>query len=102
MISAPAVLGGSAELRENLLHDCAVHVGEPEMPALVFEGQAGVVDAQGVQDRGVQIVDVDRILGYVIGVVIRFPDGETGFDAGSCHPNRKAARVVVAAIIVGC
>ena len=38
-----------------------MHVGQPMMPPLVLERQPRVVDAQAVQDRGVQVVDVDRI-----------------------------------------
>ena len=42
-------------------HDVAVHVGQAVVAALELEGQPRVVDAQAVQDRGVQVVDVDRI-----------------------------------------
>jgi predicted amidohydrolase len=43
-------------------HHAAVDVGQAEVAAAVVVGQAGVVDAQQVQDRGVQVVDVDAVL----------------------------------------
>ena len=39
----------------------AVDVGQPAVDAVVAEGQPGVVDAQQVQDRGVQVVAVGRL-----------------------------------------
>lgn len=38
-------------------------VGEAELAALVAEGEALVVDAEEVQQGGVEVVDVDGILG---------------------------------------
>ncbi len=40
------------------------------MAALELEGQLRVVDAQAVQDRGVQVVDVDRIADDVVAEVV--------------------------------
>ena len=48
-------------LREDLLHHLAMHVGQAEVAALVAIGQPRVVDAQQVQDRGVQVMDVDGV-----------------------------------------
>ena len=39
-----------------------VHVGQPEVAALELVGQALVVDAEKVQHRGVEVVDVDDVL----------------------------------------
>ena len=44
------------------LHHAAVDIGQPEVAAAVAVGQPLVVDAQQVQDRGVQVVDVDAVL----------------------------------------
>ena len=44
--------------------------GEPHVEALELEGQAAVVDAQAVQDRGVEVVDVDRVLDDVVAEVV--------------------------------
>ena len=47
---------------QNRADHFAAHVGQPEVAALEAVGQPRVVDAQQVQDRGVQVVDVDRVL----------------------------------------
>ena len=39
----------------------SVHVGQAELAALIGVGQPLVVQAQQVQDRGLQVVDVDRV-----------------------------------------
>ena len=44
--------------------------GQPLVEALELEREPRVVDAQAVQDRGVQVVDVDRVLGDVVAEVV--------------------------------
>ncbi len=44
----------------DLFHHVAVDVGQAVVAALVFVGEPGVVDAEQVEQRGLQIVDVDR------------------------------------------
>ena len=38
-----------------------VHVGQPAVDAVVADGQLRVVDAEQVQDRGVDVVDLGRV-----------------------------------------
>ena len=47
-----------------------MHVRQPVVAALVLERQPGVVDAQAVQDRRVQIVHVHRIRGDVVAEIV--------------------------------
>ena len=51
-----------------------MHVGQPEIAALELVGQPGVVDPQQVQDRGVQVVDLDRVVDDVVGEVVGLAD----------------------------
>ena len=48
--------------RQQLRHHLAMHVGQPEIAALETVGQLGVIEAEQVQQRGVQVVDVNAIL----------------------------------------
>src|SRR5258708_7556763 len=59
-----------ANLRQDFFHHVPVHVGQPVIPALKFERQLRVVDSQAVKQRGVQVVDVDRVLGDVVAVIV--------------------------------
>ena len=53
--------------------------------ALESERQPGVVDAEQVQYRGVQVVDVDRVPGHIVAEVVGLAVGNAGFDpAAGC------------------
>ena len=71
-------------------------VGEAVVAALEFEGELFVVDAEEMKKGGVEVVDADGVFGNVVGVVIGFADGLTGFDAAAGEPHGEAAGVVVA------
>src|SRR4051794_27477457 len=53
------------------LDDLAVDVGQAEVATLEAVGQARVVDAQEVQQRGLEVVDVDGVLDDVHRQVVR-------------------------------
>ena len=74
-------------------------VGEAGVAALVFEGQAGVVDAEEVEHRGMQVVDVDGVGGDVVGEVVGLAEGEAALDAGTGEEDGEAAGMVVAAVV---
>ena len=56
-------------------------VGQSVVTVLEPERQAGVVDAQAVQDRRVHVVNVDRIPGDVVREIVRLAIGQSAFDA---------------------
>ena len=56
----------SSLLGQHFPDHAAVYIGQTKLPALVLECQSLVIDAHQVQDRGVQVVNVDRILGDVV------------------------------------
>src|SRR5438128_9612103 len=47
---------------KNLFHDFSFHVGQAEISALEAKRQLRVIETEQVQDRGVQVVDVDFVL----------------------------------------
>src|SRR5437763_1116303 len=54
-----------------------------------------------MQDGRVQVVDVDGILADVVAVVIGFAMGDSRLDTAARHPNGEAARMMIAAIVLG-
>jgi hypothetical protein len=56
-----------------------VHVGQAEVAAGVVVGQTLVVEAQAVQDRGLQVVDVNGPLGHVEAQFVRGAEATPGF-----------------------
>ena len=69
----------STSSREQFFDHVSVHVGQPAVDAVVAERQPGVVDAQQVQDRGVQVVAV-----RLPGSGLAMPRGR--FRRGTCRP----------------
>ena len=101
-------------LRQYILDHMPMDVGEAEAAALVLEDELRVIDAQQVQDRRLQIVDVDGaggegvfggierlavVVGDVVAVVVGAAVGDAGLDAAAGHPDGEAAGVVVAAVV---
>ena len=75
----------------------AMDISEAEVAALATEGEAFVVDAELVKNRGVEIVDVNLILGGVIAEVIGGTVGEAGLHSSAGHPHCEAVRVMITA-----
>ncbi len=89
-------------LSQNVLHHFAMDIRQPEMPALELVSQALVVDAQAVQQRRLQIVDMHRVLHDVVAIVVGLAQADAGLDAASGNPHGKAARMMVSAIVRVC
>lgn len=62
-------------------------VGEAVVAALKFESEFFVINAQEVEDTGVEVMNAYGIFGDVVGVVVGFADGLAGLDAASCEPH---------------
>src|SRR5690606_18160370 len=88
-----------ATLRENVPHNMAVDIGEAIVTTLAAKGEAFVIQSKLVQQRGVQIVDVYRVAGHVVAIVVCLAVGQSRFDAAAGQHHRKAAAMVIAAIV---
>ena len=62
-----------------------------------FVGQAFVVDAEEVQVRRLEVVDVDGVFGWVVGEVVGLAVGEAALHAATGHPDGEDVGVMVAA-----
>ena len=51
------------------------HIGEAKIAALEAVGQLGVVKAEQVEQRGVEVVNVHFVLGGVESKLVRFAEG---------------------------
>ena len=72
-------------------------VGEAELAALVAEGEALVVDAEEVQQGGIEVVDVDGILGDGVSEFVGLAVDVPGLGAAAGHPDGIGFLVVVTA-----
>src|SRR5438034_6401763 len=75
-----------------------MNVGETSVGATVAEFQFLVIDAQQVQDRGVEIISRRGRLRGLPGPLVAFAARHAAFDAASGHPADERAAVMVAAI----
>src|SRR3954462_4707420 len=75
------------------------HVGEAEIAAAVAIGQLRVIDAEQVEDRRVEIVNVhrlvDRLEAEVVGGAVTHPP----LDPAPAQPHREAERVVIPPVL---
>ena len=77
-----------------------MHIGQAKTAPLILERQPLVVDAQQVQDRCMEIVNVNGVLGDVVAVRIGRSVARAAFDTAPGHPHREAARMMVAAKVI--
>src|SRR5262249_35484623 len=91
---------GEYTLSQDAGNDVAFDIGQAEVAALEAVGELRVVEAQAVQQRGVEVVYVYAIADDVVAVVVRFAVGMPAANAAAGHPDAVAAAVMIAAVIV--
>lgn len=80
--------------------DFAVDVGEAKVAAGVAEGEFFVVQAEQVEDGGVEVVHVEFVFNGLISPFVGGAVGMAGSDAAAGQPNGESLRIVVAAVVV--
>src|SRR5687768_14468691 len=68
-------------LREDLLDDLAVHVGQPEVAALELDRQPPVIDAKQVEHGCVQVEDFADVFHCVVAKFVGVAVRDAAFDA---------------------
>ena len=76
---------------------CAFDAGQSPVEALILHCEAFVIDSQRPQDRGVQIVDVNRVFDDVVSVVVGRSVIDPGFESAAGNPRGETAAVMIAA-----
>ena len=74
-------------------------VGEPLVAAVAGEGEALVVEAEQVQNRGMQVGDMAAVGDGVVAEVVGGAVGLAALDAAAGEPDAEAIGVVVAAVL---
>ena len=82
-----------APLSQNVVHDLAEDVGEAVAATLKTVGEAFVIDAEQVQDGGVQVVDVHGVFRDVVtgvaGVAAVCAKSETWRQSAAARPRMR-------------
>ena len=73
-------------LREQFCHDFAADVRQAEIAAEVAICQPLVIESKAVENRGLQVVNVDAISCDFQAEVVRFADHLAAFDSAAGQP----------------
>ena len=84
------------DLREEVFDDVAVDVGEAEVAAGVGVGEFFVIEAEEVEDGGVEVVDGGDIDGGAAAEFVGLAIADAAFDTGAHHPGGEGVGVVIA------
>ena len=81
------------------MYDATMNIREAEIPAAVAIGQFLVVQAEQMENGGLQVMHVDGVFHHVHAVVIGMPITESCLYASSGQPVGKAIGVMIAPVI---
>src|SRR5665213_1781551 len=85
---------------DNIADNFSGHICEPETSSLHFKSEPFMIYAHQIQQGGLEVMHVHRILYNVITEIIGFSIGDPSFHAGAGHPHGETARMVIASIII--
>src|SRR6185436_6380836 len=85
--------------RQNAIDQLAVNIRQAKIAALEAVGEFLVIDPKAVHHRSIEVMDVHRILGHVIAIVVGGPVTESAFHAAARQPNRIATAMMIATVI---
>lgn len=79
------------------MDDVAMHVGQSTIDAIVTNGESRVVDAEQVQDGGMNIVDLSGVAAVerLIAPFVRGTVADTTANAGSAEPVGEHPWIVI-------
>lgn len=82
----------------NVRQHVTMHVGQSAIDAVAAERELCVVDAHQVQHRGVDVVDLSRVVSIqrLVAPLIGWAVGDAGLDAAAAQPVAENIRIVVA------
>ena len=89
---------GGGRLREDFVDDLSIDIRQPVIATAMMIGEPGVIEAHEMQDRSVQVVDVNFVLNGVPAKLIGGAMHHAAFHTATGHPHRKAERMVLPAI----
>ena len=73
-----------------------MNVGKSEIASLESIGKFLVIESEQMQDRGVQVVNVDRVFLDTPADLVGAADGLSPFHSSTRHPETERVGVVVA------
>ena len=81
------------------MHDVAKDVSQAKVATGMAIGESLVIEAEQVQQRGVQVVQVYLAVDGLVAVVVRFAMDEAGVHAAASQQGAKAFLLMLAAVL---
>ena len=72
--------------RKNVFDDVPVHIGQPEVPSLILVCQSLVINPQLIQDRCLQVMHMNTLIGHVVTEWICFAVAHPTLNPAAGHP----------------
>jgi hypothetical protein len=94
----PALGARNISLSHQLIDDVSGNVGKSKIAARVAERKPGVIEPQQMENRGMQIMDVNRFFDRFETVLVGSAVNVAAAHPATCHPHREAMMVVVASV----
>src|SRR5262245_13865114 len=86
--------GRTVQLCQQVANHSPALVGQPHAEAFVVDGQSTVVEAELIQDRGVQVVDVNRVLDHRPADLVGLAVGDAALEAAAGQPQAVGERMM--------
>ena len=74
---------GSRSLRDDVVNHMSMHIGQPKVSPGDLVGQLQVIQPEEMQQRGVEVVQVDLIFDGKVAVLVRGSIADAGFHAAA-------------------
>ena len=87
-------------MRHNFLNHFARHIRQSKIATRVTIGQSFVVDSHQMQNRGMQIMNVNAIVNGAESKFISFTIRLAAFYTASCEPRCESIMIVIAAVAI--
>ena len=99
IIKMKKILCSDIMLCKNPFYDMTAYIRKPVTSPLVFIDKFFVIISKKVQNGGLKIMYVNRILYYVVSQFVCFAVDDSRFYTASSHPDTKATRMMITSII---
>ena len=77
---------GSTASSQDPLHHFSCHIGQAIIPTIVVMGQSFMIEPQEVEDRGVEVMNMDAVAADADAQVIGSPVDGSLLHPGPSHP----------------
>src|SRR5579863_797438 len=86
-------------LRDDVANHITRNIGQPEVAATVTVRKLCMVDSQQIENGGVNVVDMHRLVDHLPAEIIRRTVGHSALDPATGQPHRESVGIVIAAIV---